>query len=346
MNSKTDENATKDPLGVGDSKPWQLPGRDLNLSMMLQTLPDVPLSIHNMHFPVSIGRRYYHLQTESPVDDIINRGKLHEEVVWGTKVQYRIYPNGTVDVITKDSESPHRIEFEQDIERVLMYTEEIRSRMKSWFGISKDTSIPECRTWRLVHCELNRDIALPSYFVRWDGLTVTLGDFIDTVKVYIKDMGGKAVVFRAETPWSPGISLLDALTEAIAPSFSVKRRADLNVAIAARQLQVSRKIQTTVERKRTKGKHDSLQEQCASGLSPRNYSDIPVLSVLLPKDKPLLRCSDCGQVIYVGRISPGLQEAIVAILSYHIVEHKRFQFTTSEEIQLREAGFQFGRDSL
>jgi hypothetical protein len=349
--SKISKNVKNHPLGVGvgDSKPWQLPGANLDVSLILQTLPDVPFCLHNMHFPLSIDRRYYYSQTQTPVDDIINRGKLHKEVIWGTTVQYMMYPNGTVDIITKDSDSPHRIESEQDIERVLIYTEEIRSRMKCWLGISDDSSIPKCKTWRLAYCEVNRDVSLPPSFVRWGGLTITLGDFIDTVKVYIKDMGGNAVVFRAETTWSPGISLLDALGEAIAPSFSLKRRAELSIAITARLLQEYRKIQTaTVKRKRTRGEHDgTVQEQCTSGLSPRDYSNILGLSVLLPKDKPLLRCSDCGQVIHVGRISPGIQEAIVTILSYHIAEHKRFQFTTSEVIQLREAGFQqFGRDSL
>lgn len=66
-----------------------------------------------MHFTLKINRECYE-QLNLPVLNERNRGKHHYETIGNTNVDYTLYPSGKIDIATKCSSNPFKIENEID----------------------------------------------------------------------------------------------------------------------------------------------------------------------------------------------------------------------------------------
>jgi len=81
-------------------------------------LPQAPLLIHNLHFNIDIHPECY-LDLKLPYYDK-NSGKHHSENIGTSRVDYVLYPNGTVDTHVTCSNNPFKLETE--IDRLIRYS--------------------------------------------------------------------------------------------------------------------------------------------------------------------------------------------------------------------------------
>ena len=94
---------------------------------ILPLLPKSPLFIHNMHFKTKLSPECY---SELMLPHYTrNHGKHYAEIIGNTHVDYILYSNGTVNIITTCSKNPHKLETEEDRSRLLAFFGQIRDRL-------------------------------------------------------------------------------------------------------------------------------------------------------------------------------------------------------------------------
>jgi hypothetical protein len=75
-------------------------------------IPFVPLYIHKFQLTLHIDKHYYKQLPQK--EGHINRSKSHEEIIARRYVTYTCSPNGTVATGIKSSDTPFKIETDDD----------------------------------------------------------------------------------------------------------------------------------------------------------------------------------------------------------------------------------------
>jgi hypothetical protein len=94
---------------------------------VLPLLPQAPIFLHNLHFKIGINPACY-LDLHLPHYDK-NNGKCHSENIGTSRVDFVLYPNGTVDIHVTCSNNPFRLETEIDRSRIIAFFAQIRGRL-------------------------------------------------------------------------------------------------------------------------------------------------------------------------------------------------------------------------
>jgi hypothetical protein len=200
---KLAKNTPIDPSGVG---PIILPVNPSNdaLSQCLQyitihtledyvlpLLPEAPLFIHNLH-----------LKTKLPPDFCEplklphynrNNGKHHQEIVGKTLVDYVIYKNGTVDIHTRCSNNPYKLETEDDRFRIIQFFGQVRAGLIDLVYDKHERMVPDVLEWELTECDINKDIKI-SDLMHFSCIKIQVKHLDHLFRIYITKQPKKRAV--------------------------------------------------------------------------------------------------------------------------------------------------------
>jgi hypothetical protein len=148
---------------------------------VLPLLPSAPLHIHNIHLKcttINNSSKYYdELKLPSYKQ---NTGKYQLLYIGSIRVSYVFYPNGTIDIYTKNSTNPFRLQSEADCTNILSFVRKIKDNLTS-LGIV----VPDIEKWEFTECDINRDIKV-SDLLHFAGVKVQVRHMDHLFRVYIK----------------------------------------------------------------------------------------------------------------------------------------------------------------
>jgi hypothetical protein len=122
---------------------------------ILPLLTTVPLSFHNLHLKTSVLPKRY-VELDLPIISG-NKGEKHAQLIGTSKVDYTLYPNGTVNVEVSCSNRPFRLQTDKDRSRLLVFLGQIRVLI-SILKDSHERIVPDVLEWELTECDLNKDV--------------------------------------------------------------------------------------------------------------------------------------------------------------------------------------------
>jgi hypothetical protein len=92
----------------------------------------------------------------------INRAKPYEENIGRRHVSYRLSPNGTVEVAVATTDTPFRIERDEDVSALFAFLGQVRDRFLYHVSDIKEQHVPNLLNWILKQCDLNKDVEIDS----------------------------------------------------------------------------------------------------------------------------------------------------------------------------------------
>src|SRR6188474_807147 len=95
-------------------------------------------------------------QNEKP----INRAKPYEEIIGRRRVTYRLSPNGTVEVAISTTDTPFRIEKDEDVSDLFSFLGQVRDRFLYHVSDIRENHVPHILKWVLKQCDFNKDIKI------------------------------------------------------------------------------------------------------------------------------------------------------------------------------------------
>src|SRR5205823_8526501 len=135
--------------------------------------------------------------------------KYHPEVIGNTHVNYVLYSNGTVNIITTCSKNPHKIETEEDKSRLIAFLGQIRDRLIVLLCDKHERLVPDIMDWHITEADINKDIKVSDLF-HFTTIKVQVRHLDHLFRIYIKSMG-KDTVCRIEEnkhPKKPAIEFI------------------------------------------------------------------------------------------------------------------------------------------
>ena len=185
-------------------------------------LPYAPPFIHKLQLILSIDRRYYNelAQSEYPR----NRAKVHEENIGRRHVTYTLSPRGTVEVAIATSDTPFKLETEEDESILIAFFGQVRDRLINLLKDVWERNVPPILEWVLKACDLNKDIHLDdkAQLVLPD---VQLRNAGRVFRLYVKVLKDKAVC-RTEESLSLSLSIVEAIDNIRHPYKSIEEKID------------------------------------------------------------------------------------------------------------------------
>lgn len=181
-NSSTRYEASIDPIITQTLEGYVLP-----------LLATVPLEIHNIHLKCEVideGTSCYQL-LELPSYDR-NTGKHQLLDIDNIPVSYVFYPNGTIDIYTKNSERPFILQTEEDRVKFIAFIRKIKDNLPS------QVVVPDIEQWEFTECDINRDVKV-SDLLHISCIKVQVKHIDHLFRVYIKKIGNKTFCRLEET---------------------------------------------------------------------------------------------------------------------------------------------------
>lgn len=130
-----------------------------------------------------------------------NRVKVHLERIGNQvkgipNVKYLIYPNGRVLVYIACSDTPFKLETDNDVSFLFAFLGQVRDRLLHALSDVRERFVPSIMDWRLLECDVNKDVVID------DMEQLTLADILlkdaDRVfRLYVKSLHDKSV-YRCE----------------------------------------------------------------------------------------------------------------------------------------------------
>ncbi|MBV9176310.1 MAG: hypothetical protein JO297_04675, partial [Nitrososphaeraceae archaeon] len=150
---------------------------------VLTQLPFAAPYIHKLQLRLSIDKQYYKELSQN--EGHINRAKRHEEIIGRRHVSYIFSPNGTVEISVKSSDTPFKLETEEDENVIFSFLGQVRDRLLYYVSDIRERHIPPILEWTLKACDLNKDVKIQ------DNCQITLPDiqlkYADRVfRLYVK----------------------------------------------------------------------------------------------------------------------------------------------------------------
>lgn len=171
----------------------------------------------------------FHLNTEffgelEQKENQINTAKSHEEFIGRRHVTYALSPNGTVEVYIATTDTPLRIEEDEDVSVIFAFLGQVRDRFLYHVSDIRERQVPPLLNWILKQCDLNKDIEID------DKAQLTLPDIqlksADRVfRMYVKIIKDKAYC-RGEESLTLNQILPEALDNIRYPYKSIETKID------------------------------------------------------------------------------------------------------------------------
>jgi hypothetical protein len=198
---------------------------------VLPLLPQAPIFLHNLHFKIGINPECYLGLADLLYYDK-NNGKRHSENIGTSRVDYVLYPNGTVDTYARCSNNPFRLETEIDRSRIIAFFGQVRDRLIILLRDERQTIVPDIMDWHMTECDINKDIKL-SHLLHLSAIKVQVKHLDHLFRIYIKSMGEETVA-RVEESLHPKKSALEIINDILNPMEKVEKQiAALDTKISA-----------------------------------------------------------------------------------------------------------------
>jgi hypothetical protein len=194
----------------------------LSLLETLCLLPYAPPFIHKLQLILSIDRRFYNELAQS--EGSRNRAKLHEENIGRRHVTYTLSPSGTIEVAIATSDTPFKLETDDDEIILFAFFGQVRDRLVYLLKDVWERNVPPILEWVLKACDLNKDIHLDdkAQLVLPD---IQLRNAGRVFRLYVKVLNNKAVC-RTEESLSLSLPLVEALDNIRHPYKSIEEKID------------------------------------------------------------------------------------------------------------------------
>lgn len=172
---------------TADTSEYQKAQRFLDILLLLQF---EPLYIHKLLLMLTIDTQFY--KDLSHKEGSINRSKSYEENIGKRHVIYTFSPNGTVGIDVRSSDTPFRLETDEDESIIFSFLGQVKDRLLYCIKDVKEYSIPQVTKWVLKACDLNKDVRID------EKAQLTLPDIQLKVasrvfRLYVKSLHDKAV---------------------------------------------------------------------------------------------------------------------------------------------------------
>lgn|GEM_PF-609570 len=197
--AKSRDNNNEDPLELARAE---------NFHDVLKSLPFVCRGIHKIQLMTSINKEYY-----NDLDRIrarpVNRAKIHQENIGNRRVIYTFSPNGTVEISIACSNSPFKLDSDDDINLLFSFMGQVRDRLLYIVSDPHEREVPHVNEWVLKLCDLNKDVEItdkcqivfPDLQLKYAGRVF---------RIYVKSLGDRAVA-RVEESLKIDLPLSGAL---------------------------------------------------------------------------------------------------------------------------------------
>jgi hypothetical protein len=184
---------------------------------VLPLLPTVPLYIHNIHLKCEIiGDRtscYLSLQLPSYKQNI---GKHQVLDIDNIPVSYVFYPSGTIDIYTKNSEKPFRLQTEEDRVNLIAFIRKIKD------NLPPQVAVPDIEQWEVTECDINRDVKV-SDLLHISCVKVQVKHMDHLFRVYIKKIDNDTFC-RVEETKNLKLPIIESINHILNPYDRVERQ--------------------------------------------------------------------------------------------------------------------------
>jgi hypothetical protein len=180
---------------------------------VLITLPFTPLLIHKLQLMVSIDKEYYQILANKA--ERINRAKLYEENIGRRHVIYTFSPNGRVQIAIRSSDTPFRIDTDEDEANLFSFFGQVRDRLIYLVADNLEREVPQMTDWILKGCDLNRDVEIDET-AQLSLPDIQLKHLGQVFRVYVKSLHDRSV-YRAEKSLTLDLPLSKALDSITSP---------------------------------------------------------------------------------------------------------------------------------
>ncbi len=148
-----------------------------------------PMLIHKIIVEMFLDEDCYDLIGAKPWKG--NLGELQTERIDNTEVKCVYYKNGKLVLHVVCSNSPFKLETEEDVAILNSYFGQVRDRIEYQISDPRGRIVPPITKWILKQCEFNKDVSIT------DEAQLTLPDVqlstaFQTFRIYVKNLGGKA----------------------------------------------------------------------------------------------------------------------------------------------------------
>jgi hypothetical protein len=193
-----------------------------NFLEVLVALAHAPAYIHKILLRFRLNPEFYNelKQKEHP----INRAKLYDENIGRRHVSYRLSPNGTVEVAVATTDTPFRIERDEDVSALFAFLGQVRDRFLYHVSDIRERHVPNLLSWILKQCDLNKDIEIDSIAqLTFPDIQLKSADRV--FRLYVKVIKDKAY-FRGEESLTLNQVLPEALDNIRHPYKSLEKKID------------------------------------------------------------------------------------------------------------------------
>jgi hypothetical protein len=177
---------------------------------VLPLLPSTPMHIHNIHLKcetIANSTEYYEL-LQLPTYKR-NIGKYQVVNIDDIPVSYVFYPNGTIDVYTKNSENPFRLLTQEDHTNLIAFFKKIKDNLPS------QIAVPDIDQWEFTECDINRDVRV-SDLLHISSIKVQVMHMDHLFRIYIKKIGNSTFC-RVEETKSLKLPVIEAINYILNP---------------------------------------------------------------------------------------------------------------------------------
>ena len=183
---------------------------------VLPLLPTVLRHIHNIHLKCeTFGSDAYYPALKLPSYKR-NIGRYQILVIDNIPVNYVFYPNGSIDIYTKNSEKPFRLQTEEDREKLIAFVGKIKD------NLLPQVAVPDIDQWEFTECDINRDIRV-SDLLHLSNVKVQIKHMDHLFRVYIKRINNETFC-RVEETKNLKISVIEAINHILNPYDRVERQ--------------------------------------------------------------------------------------------------------------------------
>jgi hypothetical protein len=131
-------------------------------------------------------------------------------------VSYVFYPNGTIDMYTKNSERPFRLQTEEDRENLIAFIRKIKD------NFPHQVLVPDIEQWEFTECDINRDVKV-SDLLHISCVKVQVKHMDHLFRVYIKKIGG-GIFCRVEETRNLKMPVVEAINRILNPYDKIERQ--------------------------------------------------------------------------------------------------------------------------
>jgi hypothetical protein len=140
-------------------------------------------------------------ESSTTLSQVLNIDNIH--------VSYVFYPNGTIDMYTKNSENPFRLQTEEDRVNLIAFIRKIKD------NLPPQVAVPDINLWKFTECDINRDVRV-SDLVHFVGVKVQVKLMNHLFRVYIKKIEN-GTFCRVEETKHLKISVIGAINHILNP---------------------------------------------------------------------------------------------------------------------------------